>query len=66
MSYNTKNYMTKDAWVLKDVNFGEGLVKNIADSDATTIALLKADFNALLKALKDCGLMEADEEVPAI
>ena len=29
----------------------------IADSEATTIAALKDDFNALLAALRSCGLM---------
>jgi hypothetical protein len=33
---------------------------NQADSTATTIALLKDDFNALLAKLKTAGLMEAD------
>lgn len=35
---------------------------NQADSTATTIALLKDDFNALLAKLKAAGLMEADAE----
>lgn len=34
--------------------------ENQADSTATTIALLKDDFNALLAKLKTAGLMEAD------
>ena len=29
----------------------------VADSEATTIATLKDDFNALLAALRSCGLM---------
>lgn len=29
----------------------------VADSEATTIAALKDDFNALLAALRSCGLM---------
>ena len=33
---------------------------NLPTSDATTIAALKDDFNALLSALKAVGLMEAD------
>ncbi len=36
---------------------------NQADSEATTIALLKEDFNALLAKLKAAGLMEADAAV---
>ncbi len=34
---------------------------NQADSEATTIAALKEDFNALLAKLKAAGLMAADE-----
>ena len=33
---------------------------NLPASNATTIAALKDDFNALLSALKAVGLMEAD------
>ena len=33
---------------------------NQADSTATTVAVLKDDFNTLLAALKTAGLMEAD------
>lgn len=36
--------------------------ENQADSEATTIAALKEDFNALLGKLKAAGLMEADAE----
>lgn len=36
--------------------------ENQADSEASTIATLKEDFNSLLEKLKDAGLMEADEE----
>lgn len=35
---------------------------NQANSEATTIAGLVADFNALLAKLKAAGLMAADEE----
>ena len=31
----------------------------VADSDATTISALKDDFNALLGAIRNAGLMEA-------
>lgn len=34
---------------------------NQADSEATTVELLLADFNALLAKLKTAGIMEADE-----
>ena len=33
------------------------LIDYVADSEATTIAALKDDFNALLAALRSCGLM---------
>ena len=33
---------------------------NLPASEATTIAALKEDFNALLSSLKAAGLMEAD------
>ena len=36
--------------------------ENQADSEATTIAALKEDFNALLAKLKSAGLMAADTE----
>lgn len=36
-------------------------VSNQADSEATTIATLKDDFNALLAKLKSAGFMTADE-----
>lgn len=35
---------------------------NQADSEASTIATLKEDFNGLLSKLKAAGLMEADPE----
>lgn len=35
--------------------------ENQADSEATTVELLVADFNALLAKLKAAGLMAADE-----
>ena len=38
--------------------------ENQAASEATTIALLKDDFNALLTKLKAAGLMEEDAEEP--
>ena len=43
----------------------EGLLstpaENQADSEATTVAALKEDFNGLLAKLKTAGLMTADE-----
>lgn len=45
----------------------EGFVtpaENQADSEASTIATLKEDFNGLLSKLKAAGLMKADPEPP--
>lgn len=43
-----------------------GIVPYVADSEATTIAGLRADYNALLRALRESGVMkiqpEAEEE----
>ena len=39
--------------------------ENQADSEATSVAVLKTDFNALLAKLKAAGLMEEDPETPA-
>ena len=39
---------------------GEGL-PYIADSDATTVAALREDFNNLLAALRSCGLMRSEQ-----
>ena len=36
--------------------------ENQEDSEASTVATLKEDFNALLAKLKTAGLMEPDEE----
>lgn len=41
---------------------GVAVVENQVDSEATTIAALKEDFNALLSKLKAAGLMTADTE----
>lgn len=38
------------------------VASNIADSEASTVTALKSDFNDLLDALKEAGLMEADPE----
>ena len=35
------------------------LIDYVADSEATTIAALKDDFNALLVAIRNAGLMES-------
>lgn len=62
MSYNTKNYMGNDGkWHIEDVDFG-GILDNQAASTADTVVKLKADFNTLLAALKESGLMKADAE----
>lgn len=78
MSYNTKNFTEQggDKTVIEGtleikgtlkVDEGaeiEGLPKaeNQVESEATELATLLEDFNALLTKLKDSGLMEPDEE----
>ena len=39
------------------------VMENQSNSEATTIAGLKEDFNALLAKLKSAGLMESDAEL---
>ena len=50
--------------VIEEGGSVEGLpsAENQAASEATTVATLKDDFNALLTKLKAAGLMAADEE----
>lgn len=73
--YNTKNYQAQngDEWVIggkltiKEGAEIKGLpsfpsAENQADSAATTIADLKADFNSLLEKLKTAGIMKNDNE----
>ena len=71
MSYNTKNYSENgDTLVIGGtLELADGATlsgfpkaENQADSTATTIADLKADFNSLLEKLKSAGLMVADSE----
>lgn len=70
MSYNAKNYTEQGGDV---THFGgkvvfdenceiEGLpaAANQAASEASTVATLKDDFNALLTKLKAAGIMAAD------
>ena len=77
-THNTKNFMAhggNELVIGGKLTFLEGAVveglsldgilekaANIGDSEATTVANLKTDFNALLAALKAAGLMEADTE----
>ena len=77
-THNTKNFMAhggNELVIGGKLTFLEGAVveglesvmpkaENIEDSTATTVAQLKENFNALLAALKDAGLMEADETEP--
>lgn len=68
MEYNTKNYMTQNGeelhiggrLVIDEGGSVEGLPSSAfqGESEATTVAALKEDFNALLEKLKACGLME--------
>ncbi len=37
----------------------------VAESEATTVAALREDFNALLSVLKAAGIMEAEADAPA-
>ena len=68
--YNAKNYTEQGGDVTHiggKLVFDEGgsleggLIANQADSEATTVAALKEDFNSLLVKLKAAGLMTADE-----
>ena len=74
--YTAKNYTEQGGevthiggkLVIEEGGSVEGLpsaftpAENQADSEATTIAALKEDFNALLSKLKTAGLMTADSE----
>ena len=76
--YNAKNYTEQGGdvthiggkLIFEEGSSVEGLpssftpAENQTDSEATTIAALKEDFNALLAKLKAAGLMAADEETP--
>lgn len=71
MAYNVKNYTEQGGEVTHiggKLVFDEGAeieglkAENQAESEATTVAALKADFNDLLSKLKAAGLMEADAE----
>ena len=71
MGYNTKNYTEQGGektviggtLEIKEGASVTGLpaAENQADSEATTIAGLVTDFNALLAKLKAAGLMAEDE-----
>lgn len=74
--YNTKNYTEQGGdvthiggkLIIEEGGSVEGLppsftpAENQADSEASTVAALKEDFNGLLAKLKTAGLMAADEE----
>ena len=75
MSYNCKNYTEQGGdvthiggkLIVEEGGSVEGLpaspkAENQADSEATDVAGLKADFNSLLAKLKAAGLMEPDPE----
>ena len=77
-THNTKNFMAhggNELVIGGKLTFLEGAeiegleldgilekAANIPASEASTIATLKTEFNALLAALKEAGLMEADTE----
>ena len=74
--YNVKNYTEQGGevthiggkLVFDEGGSAEGLpssfspAENKADSEATTVAALKEDFNDLLSKLKTAGIMKADPE----
>lgn len=69
MSYNTKNYTTQGGdethiggkLIIDDGGAIQGWEAEAqADSTATTVDALKADFNALLGKLKEAGLMASE------
>ena len=45
-------------------NTAAGTAPYVADSEATTVANLKNDFNTLLSSLRTAGLMESAAPVP--
>ena len=73
--YNAKNYTEQGGdgthiggkLIFEEGSSVEGLpssftpAENQADSEATTVAALKEDFNSLLAKLKAAGLMTADD-----
>ena len=73
--YNAKNYTEQGGdvshiggkLIIEDGGSIEGLpaAENQADSEASTIAALKEDFNGLLDKLKAAGFMAADAESDA-
>ena len=70
MSYNVKNYTEQGGetthiggrLIIEQGATIEGLpvAANQADSEASTVAALKEDFNGLLAKLKAAGLMATD------
>ena len=80
MSYNAKNYTEQGGGVthiggklvideggsVEGLDGGGGITpaENQPDSEATTIAALKEDFNSLLQKLRSAGLMAADTDTP--
>lgn len=70
-AYNAKNYTEQGGEVTHIggvLEFGDGAsilgfpgAENQSESEATTVAALKEDFNGLLTKLKAAGLMAADE-----
>ena len=62
-THNTKNYFTDNGDTLViggKLNIKGGLMPNQEENEAGTTATLKADLNALLKKLKNAGLMAGD------
>ena len=64
MSYNAKNYREQGGEAIHvggNIVFDEPILDNQEASTATAVAGLKEDFNTLLAALKEAGIMGADE-----
>lgn len=65
--YNTKNYTEQGGEVTHiggELAFdagASGVIANRPASTAATIAALKEDFNALISAMKACGIMTGDD-----
>ncbi len=47
---------------LEGASISGGIIDNVPDSTAANLAALKHDFNALLKAIRDAGLMRPAAE----
>ena len=60
MAYNTTNYYMDNGELHYPGDAKLTQMENIADSTADIVAKLVTDFNTLLKALQDAGLMAGE------